>query len=326
MALKVVLTKSGEHVSDHSFGKEARARGITVGSEGDNDIVVADAAAHHGRIARDDGGYFFIDQDSGHGFTADGRQVESGGRAAVTLGTKLVLGGYEIEFQRGEPPRRVPMDPAATVTGEAGESTNLQQATFRMMSDISKHFLGEANFATLEEVERFGVLMKLSLEIAMEWMGRALRGREEFKDQFSAPLTELYARSLNPVKAKGQDISQIANYLLDWREERDAEEIRLSLQHAFQDMARHQMGLLAGVQQFVSELQQKLDPRAIEKDAGGGLFTSKKAWERYGELYGDTFAESSKLFNDLIYPSIRKGYIFSHEDIGSDTGPRDGAK
>lgn len=319
MALKVVLAKAGEQVSEHSFGKEARARGITVGSADDNDIVVGDAAERHGRIARDEGGYFFIDQNSGHGFKVDGTPVESGGRAPVTLGTKLAIGEFEIEFQRGEPMRRAPVDPAATVQDESGGDTTLQQATFRMMSDISQHFLGEGNFGTLDEVERFGQLIKLSLEIAMEWMGQALRGREEFKDQFSAPLTELYTRSLNPVKAKGRDISQVANYLLDWREERDAEEIRASLQHAFQDMAKHQMGLLAGVQQFVSDLQQKLDPRQIEQDAGGGLFGGKKAWERYGELYSDTFAESSKLFNELIYPSIRKGYIFSHEDIGSDS-------
>lgn len=314
MALKVVVSKVGssEPLSEHSFGKEARARGIKVGSDDGNDIVLPDAAPSHGRIERQSKGYFFVDLDSGRGFKADGKPFESGGKSIVTEGTKLLVGEHQIEFMRGETPRREP----APVSTEAGE---IETSSRAILSDVSKHFLGEGSFVDKEEVERFGSLLKLSLEIAMEWMGRALRGREEFKDQFSAPLTEIYARSLNPVKSKGQDISQIANYLLDWREDRDLEEIQAALQHAFQDMAKHQMGLLAGVQQFVSELQAKLDPRKIEEDAGGGLFGgAKKAWERYGELYGETFTESSRLFNELIYPSIRKGYIFSHEDIASE--------
>lgn len=311
MALKVVVTKAGspEPISEHSFGKEARARGIAVGSNDDNDIVLPEAAPKHGRIERQDNGYFFVDLDSGKGFQSGGKDVGSGGKAIVTAGTKLTVGEHHIEFMRGETPKRK----SAPISVEAGE---IETSCRNMMSDVSHHFLGEGSFADKEEVERFGDLVKLSLEIAMEWMGRALRGREEFKDQFSAPLTEIYARSLNPVKSKGQDITQIANYLLDWREDRDLDEIRGALQHAFQDMAKHQMGLLAGVQQFVSELQTKLDPRRIEENAGGGLFgNAKKAWEMYGELYGETFAESSRLFNELVYPSIRKGYIFSHEDV-----------
>ena len=237
----------------------------------------------------------------------------------MTVGTKIGIQDWTLEFARGETPKR---EPVATIVSEiVAAPDDVNAAAYKLISDVSQYFIGEGHFHTVEEVERFGELIRLTLEVAMEWMGRSLKGRDEFKDQFSAPLTQIFARSLNPVK-KGQDISQIANFLLDWREERDLDEIKGSLQHAFQDMAKHQMGLLAGVQQFVSELQQKLDPVSIEKDAGGGIFGgAKKAWERYADLYGETFAESSKLFNELIYPSIRKGYIFSHEDIQSDDKP-----
>jgi len=322
MALKVVVTKAGstEPVSEHVFGKEARARGISVGSDPENEIVLAELAERAGRIERQKAGYFYVDLGSKAGFTADGALKPSGSSFQVTEGTRIGLGSFTLAFLRGETPRREPVV-AAT---QAGAPDTLQSAAYNLVSEVSRYFLGEGNFQTVAEVQRFGVLMKLTLEVAMEWMGRALKGREEFKDQFSAPLTQIFARSLNPVK-QGQDITQIANFLLDWREERDLDEIKGSLQHAFQDMARHQMGLLAGVQQFVSELQQKLDPAVIEKDAGGGIFGgSKKAWERYSTLYGETFTESSKLFNELIYPSIRKGYIFSHEDIHTDDKPPKG--
>ena len=317
MALQVVVTRVGskEPVSEHTFGKEARARGISVGSSPDNDIVLEGTKDKAGRVERQKAGYYYVDLGGGVGFTADGEVQQTGTTFQVTVGTRIGVGNFTLEFIRGETARR---DPVVEVVSSVDEATDIQAAGYKLVSEVSKYFLGEGNFETVDEIERFGVLMRLTLEVAMEWMGRALKGREEFKDQFSAPLTQLFARSLNPVK-KGQDISQIANFLLDWREERDIDEIKGSLQHAFQDMAKHQMGLLAGVQSFVSELQQKLDPVRIEKEAGGGIFGgSKKAWERYAALYGETFTESSKLFNELIYPSIRKGYIFSHEDIQSD--------
>ena len=54
MALKVVVTKVGstEPVSEHTFGKEARARGISVGSSPDNDIVLEGAKDNAGRVER----------------------------------------------------------------------------------------------------------------------------------------------------------------------------------------------------------------------------------------------------------------------------------
>jgi predicted component of type VI protein secretion system len=324
MALKVVVTMQGSDapLAEFAFGKEARARGISVGAAADNDIVLEGLPARAGRIARDAEGYQFADAGQGDGFLHDGQAVVSGGRAPISPGSRIGLGQYEIRFERGEAPRRPEVDGGAVVvvTG-TGESITLQEAAFRTLKDLSRYFLGEGNLATTQELERFAELLKLTLDVAMEWMGRALRGREEFKDQFSAPVTQIFSRTLNPVK-QGLDISQIANFLLDWREERDIEQVRKSLREAFNDMARHQMGLLAGVQEFVHELQQKLDPEKIAGDAGGGLLAgSRRAWQRYEELYGQTFAESSKLFNELIYPSIRKGYIFSHEDFPGSVKP-----
>jgi len=316
MALLVAVSQAdtGEPVAEQTFGKEARARGISFGSAGDNDVVIEALREHHAVLARRADGYYFQDV-GGEGFHADDKSFEPGSDYRISAGTRLITRGIAFEFKRAATP---PRDKTRVVMAQ--DVKGLPTETLKAYRELSRYFIGESAFETEDEVKRFTALLKLTLEIAMEWMGRALRGRSEFQDQFSAPVTQLYARSLNPLK-KMQDISSISSFLLDWREDRDIESIRDTLREVFTDMVKHQMGMLGGFQQVLSDLQQKLDPQQIEKDAGGGLLGGgKKAWNRYRELYSETFAESSKLFNDLIYPSIRKGYIFSHEDIESGPG------
>ncbi len=50
---------------------------------------------------------------------------------------------------------------------------------------------------------------------------------------------------------------------------------------------------------------------------------TKRAWEIYVVKHREMFEENSKLFNEVIYPSIRKGYLASHagEGGGQDATP-----
>ncbi|MBX3460356.1 MAG: FHA domain-containing protein [Planctomycetes bacterium] len=313
MALVVAVSRAGTDATlgEHTFGKEARAKGITFGCAPDCDVVVLELKEQHARLEKRSDGYYFVDLCK-EGFAIEGKRHE--GEYRVSDGTRILSAGIVFHFKRQAPPLRVTQVTSTPVPGTTatGSHSSLQSMSHAALKELSRYFVGEANFENIGEVRRFKALLQLTLEVAMEWMGKALRGRAEFQDQFSAPVTQLYAHSLNPLK-KMQDISTIANFLLDWREERDIEKIRDTLRDAFTDMVKHQMGMLAGLQQFISDLQAKLDPVSIEEKVGGG----KKAWKHYTQLYGDTFAESSKLFNELIYPSIRKGYIFSHDDVGS---------
>jgi predicted component of type VI protein secretion system len=314
MALLVAISHadSGAAVAERVFGKEARARGITFGSAPDNDVVVEALDANHARLVRRDDGYYYEDVGRA-GFEVSEAQLEPGSDYRISAGADIITNGLRFEFKRSASQPR-----PDTVRHSTAVVEKLPLEAMNSMRELSRYFLGESAFETEEEVKRFNALLKLTLEIAMEWMGRALRGRSEFQDQFSAPVTQIYTRALNPLK-KMQDISSIANFLLDWREERDIDSIRDTLREVFTDMVKHQMGMLGGFQEVLADLQKKLDPQAIEADAGGGLRSSKKAWMRYCDLYAETFEESSKLFNELIYPSIRKGYIFSHDDIEPET-------
>lgn len=316
MALVVAVsrTDSGNLVGEHTFGKEARQRGITFGSGPTCDVVLAGLEPRHARLEKRQDGYYYVDLGTA-GFSVAGKLHDAGAELRIGAGTRIVSGGLTFAFLRqATPPREPAVRPTAPVQTSTGTQTSLQAVSHAALQDLSRYFVGESSFETAAEVRRFQAQMQLTLQVAMEWMGKALRGRAEFQDQFSAPVTQIFSRGLNPVK-RMHDITAIASFLLDWREERDIDKIRDTLQDAFHDMVKHQMGLLAGVQQFVTVLQEKLDPQRIEEEAGKG----KKAWQRYTELYGETFAESSKLFNELIYPSIRKGYIFSHDDVSSET-------
>jgi hypothetical protein len=315
MALVVAVSRADTDaaIGEHLFGKEARSKGVLFGSAPSCDVILAELKDEHARLVKRADGYYFVDV-GGDGFTVEDIWHEGGSELRVGDGTRISSAGLVFEFKRAVTPQRTRVfRPSETIATEGGTSTSLQAAAHGELRELSRYFISEANFETPEEIKRFRTLVQLTLEIAMEWMGQALRGRAEFQDQFSAPVTQIFSRNLNPVK-RMQDITTIANFLLDWRERREIDSIRDTLRDAFNDMVRHQVGLLAGVQQFVTDLQQRLDPQQIEEEAGKG----KKAWQRYTELYADTFAESSKLFNELIYPSIRKGYIFSHDDVSKE--------
>lgn len=317
MALTITVTKVGAGtLAERTFSREARSKGITFGSVEDADVSVMEFREDHAVLERREDGYWYRD-NSGMGFSLNGIRHEGNSAARVTDGNRLMTAGLVIEFKRSV----VPIRPeAAAPTGETrvltptGTHTSLQAMSHAAMKDLSRYFVGEGNFTSIGEVRRFKTLLKLFVEIGIEWMSTTLHGRAEFQDQFSAPVTQLYHQTLNPLKGM-RDLSSIALYLLDWREDRDIEKIKLTMRNAFNDMVKHQMGMLAGVKALVETIQQKLDPEKIQEKAGGGLFGggSKKAWEIYSDMYAETFAESSRLFNEVIYPSIRQGYIFSHD-------------
>ncbi|MCB9893618.1 MAG: hypothetical protein H6839_04140 [Planctomycetes bacterium] len=328
MALQITVSKAGksEVLGEYVFGREKRFEGLRFGSAPENDITAYELEEEHAQLTYGPNGYFFRDT-CGKGFAVDGKRYEAGSEFHVKDGTRLLSAGLVFEFKRSTKPARTERDvPTSTrmISTETGNQTSLQAMAHAALKDLSMYFIGEGFFKTPGEIRRFKALLQLTIEISIEWMSSTLQGRAEFQDQFSAPVTQIYAHTLNPVKGM-QDLSTIASFLLDWRDERDLEKIKQTMRDAHTDMVKHQTGLLAGVQRFVEVLQDRLNPERIKEEAGSGLLSgSKKAWDRYSELYGDTFAESSKLFNELIYPSIRKGYIFSHEDLKSDEPPKDG--
>jgi predicted component of type VI protein secretion system len=193
------------------------------------------------------------------------------------------------------------------------------QAALRVLNDLSTQFVGEEKIETPEQAELFVKMVASVLELTFDWISKSLRGRREFEDQFSADLSMIFSKEKNPLKGGGGP-ADMGRYLLDWRLARDPKAIRDSLDNAFKDLTMHQLGLLAGVQESLSAVLKRLDPKAVEQEAkekgGGGFLASmeKRAWKRYSDVFHEIFAENSKLFNELIYPNVRKGYLALHDN------------
>lgn len=201
---------------------------------------------------------------------------------------------------------------------EVRKQEELYRSGYQTLSTLSTHFLGDANFQSGEQVEKFGRLIEQSLEVTLDWLSNCLKGRREFENQFSADLTMVFSKEGNPLKG-ASGAQEMARHILDWRSARDLAQSKAPLENAFKDLTMHQLGLLAGVQDCMKALLVKLDPKQIEQTAtaqSGGLFKNKfqKTWELYAQSHKEMFEENSKLFNELIYPNLRKGYLKSHEE------------
>ena len=236
---------------------------------------------------------------------------------------RSILAQLKARFQSSE--RAIVPDRTTTIRRkdlkelEAKQTENTAQGALRVLQDLSTQFVGEEKLQTPEQAELFVKMAASVLELTFDWISKSLRGRKEFEEQFSADLSMIFSKEKNPLKGGGGP-GDMGRYLLDWRLARDPKAIRDSLDNAFKDLTMHQLGLLAGVQESLSAVLKRLDPKSVEEEArkvgGGGLFASaeKRAWKRYSDVFHEIFAENSKLFNELIYPNVRKGYLALHDN------------
>jgi type VI secretion system FHA domain protein len=214
-----------------------------------------------------------------------------------------------------------PRPEAAPVMASAGS----MEIGGKALQELAAHFLGDVKFETPEQVEKFCKLVEQSVDVTLEWVSNCLKGRREFENQFNADLTLVFAKGGNPIKSAGSP-KDIGRWLLDFRSKRDLEQTKTQLDSAFKDLTMHQLGLLAGVQECLKALLGRMEPKVIEQEAlaqargfsgmMAKLNVAKKAWETYAEKHKEMFEENSKLFNELIYPNIRKGYLASHAGEG----------
>ncbi|MBP9890329.1 MAG: FHA domain-containing protein [Planctomycetes bacterium] len=195
---------------------------------------------------------------------------------------------------------------------------DMQGAAFQVLKMISDQFTGRGDFETPEQVRLFGTLIAQTLEVTLDWMNKSLKGRAEFEGQFEAFVTMAFAREKNPMKSV-KDAMEVRRLPLDWKSGKDPEELKKQLISAFRDLTQHQLGLMEGVQRAINEIMKKLDPQAVEEEANknaSGLFKSlgaeKRAWRQYALTYSALLGESGKLFNEVVFPNIRKGYLESH--------------
>ena len=216
----------------------------------------------------------------------------------------------------------LPEGPArAAVVAETERRESVRDAAFQALCSLSRAHSGhEAPFETPEEVERFFRLSDQALERMLEWIVGCISARRSFEDKFSAKVTQFFGLGANPLK-HALTPQQAGRYLLDWSEPREAEKIKTSLEQTLRDLTAHQLGVLAGAQHVVKALLKRLDPAGFQKEAGGAWSVKgarAKAWAAFEAAYKDLIENEAKLFNDIVYPALRQGYLETHE---SELGP-----
>ena len=177
-----------------------------------------------------------------------------------------------------------------------------------------------------ERLERVVVLL-------LDGLVALLQGRREFEVAYDASATRFHGLGTNRVKlrATAQEAGAVLDYLLDPAECPDADEALAALREATEDCLRHQIGLLHGLKRCVREVLSEVEPKRLEKEAGGEevklgpLALARKnlpgmkqtAWRNYVEKYQRLAAMDEATFNKLLRPVLARGWL-EMQDRGDD--------
>ncbi len=142
-------------------------------------------------------------------------------------------------------------------------------------------------------------------------MSDLMRDRAEFKDEFRVQKTVLAIGRNNPLKhLPPQDAAKVmlGDPLPGFQ---DSEE---SIRGAFEDLKRHQLAMLAGVQRAVLAVFERLSPEEIEKLAeeanGSKKMLSRKVnpWDLYAIVFEALKKDATSNANGVMSVAFREGY------------------
>ena len=315
-------------VSDHTFTRAV----ITVGRSPECDLVLPGdevrVSRQHVRVERREGGYLLVDLGSRNGTLLNDNQIPPSSTHPLNEGDVVKMGTVELIIEAvildNQTRDKVGAIHKSRNTDSRARSDILRSdpreaSALRALQSVSKHLLGEDDFQTPEQVTLFGELIRISLDILLDGLFQTLSARKEFEGEFDASVTMAFQRDANPIKMM-EELERFKRFPVDWKTGSDAMAVKDSLERAIKDVSQHQMGLLAGMQQVLEAIIKRLDPIEIEKTAMskasllGRMSKARLAWQEYLETYSDFLNESSKLFNEMIYPNLQKGYLMSHKE------------
>ncbi|MBX3473984.1 MAG: FHA domain-containing protein [Planctomycetes bacterium] len=320
-------------VSDHAFTRSK----IVIGRSPDCDLVLPGdevrVSRQHVRMEALPTGYQLVDLGSRNGTLLNNALIEPASTHPLKPGDVVRMGTVEVLVDSmdagagtaarksagtsGRAPAVAPAGmPMEAVAAVATPANPLEMVALAAFQNLSQYFTGKSEFSDPVQIKLFAEMIRVSLDAMLEGLFRILAARKDFEGEFDASVTMAFQRQGNPLK-QASDMGAFKRYPLDWTSGATPLEIHDALQRAVNDISQHQVGLLAGMQDVLGAIVRKLDPAEIEKHAEGGLFKGSKekaAWKAYQQTYSEFLSESSKLFNDLIYPNLQKGYLMSHKE------------
>ncbi len=172
------------------------------------------------------------------------------------------------------------------------------------------------------EPDRMGRQIARILDTVCAGLADAVRGRREFQKEFEVESTRILAWAPNPLK-HAEHAAEIGSVLLtpDAHGLTDDQAIG-HLREVFQDLALHQLGLMAGFRECVRGLLKELDPAILSKPgrgeksgkglgllAGGTQRSEAAAWHRFLEKHRQLIEEEVRVFEQILAPHFSKGYL-----------------
>jgi type VI secretion system protein ImpI len=146
--------------------------------------------------------------------------------------------------------------------------------------------------------------------VTVKSLAQAMEGRRRFAREFEVEATKIFAWTPNRIKL-AEDADEIATYLLDPRKSQIDAAVK-DLEGAFQDLALHQLGLMAGLKACLRGLLAELDPASIEKSAKEGSGRLKRGgapWDRFKEKHRQLSEEEVNVFERILAPHFATGYL-----------------
>lgn len=199
----------------------------------------------------------------------------------------------------------------------------IRQAAYQGLLHVArKYFDPEGLPKTKETTEQFIGRLDHVLEMMVDYLSNAVKGRRQFEEEFDVEATRIFSWKPNPIKlAEGK--KEIGAYLLDWRKKEGGEKVACELEEVFNDLALHQVGLMAGFRECLKGLMERLDPRSMEAEVDskpvklGPLkiprrflpFGKKAAWDHFKKTHKELSEEEVKTFETILGPHFAKGYL-----------------
>jgi len=141
--------------------------------------------------------------------------------------------------------------------------------------------------ASQEERERIMLQAADLMTAAVDGMLQALRNRADSKNELRLPVTTMTLANNNPLKFSPTARAAL-NYLLDSPCDDFLSPVQ-AMQHGFEDLHSHSMGVLAGARAAAQAILTRISPEAVESKLDGAgtvrFARTRRLWDTYVRLH-----------------------------------------
>ncbi|WP_299975422.1 type VI secretion system-associated FHA domain protein TagH [uncultured Pseudoteredinibacter sp.] len=332
MELTLTVQKA-PHGAEHMLGKSFRfwAVGCRMGRAANNDIVLVDpqryVSSNHAVITFEGGQFTIIDQ-SANGLFIDGSPTSLGvgRRHVISQGEMLGAGEYLLKVSLSAQPNQ---SPQSNVVSIAAESSSIPQVASQppassatpppqvrdcnSTSDPVQLAL-QLGLQGMSEEQLNGISSEICdvVKRCVEGVMVILGNRRNMKSQLHMDMTQIQPANNNALK-----FSVSADEALETMFAKSGEGYMApanSIKEAFQDIADHQVAMMAAMMQASQQMMMRFHPDQLESEFAQmsqtkGLFSSKqKPWDMYKDYYKQMVGAQRSSVNDQFIEDFAAAY------------------